>query len=69
MTESEQPTHFTLECYCPLYTSESGTKMMHRVSHQFSGELNISDMLEHLETFLRAVGFTFDGRLIISNDD
>ena len=69
MTESEQSIHFTLECYCPQYTSESGTKMMHRVSHQFSGELNISDMLEHVENFLKAVGYNFSGRLIISNDD
>lgn len=68
MTEIEQPTHFTLECYCPQYTSDSGTKMMSRVNHQFSGELNISDVLEQLEIFLRSVGYSFDGNLVIKND-
>lgn len=54
-----KPEKFTLQY------EGNGTKVV----HEFDGEINLNEVLEHIEQFLLGCGYRFTGTLDIVNDE
>jgi len=54
--------------YPEYYAGVNSSSLKKTITHTFSGELNLMDMLEEFESFLKAGGYIFSGHIGIDNE-
>lgn len=57
--------HFSFELYAPTSCTDSGVPVVDRVSIQMQGaDIPVGDVLAKFEQFLKACGYSLDGKIV-----